>query len=555
MYQKQSEGWWKHWDFFLLDIIGLQLAFFLAELFVLQLRNVHYHDIYRTEALLLFLCVFVHAFLTNPYKGILRRSFGTELTRILYSAVYMGLLDVVFLYFLHVAVYLSRYVLGVTWVLYVVIAAAGRFLLKKAIAYRRKTSVNRSVMVVTSREYASAVLSSVKAAMSDPGAVIQAGVYFAQTDSAQGGPGEQPADSAHGGLGAQPADSAHGDSGEQPSDSTHGSPGAQPTLQEQVASDISVLSAKACEETGHENVPEEHYEIRGNEADALSYATHNWVDEVYLYLPGNSALEQSLSRKFIEMGIIVHRLMETLAEPETITDQILIERSGRNVFLTYTVRSVSLPELLVKRLIDLVGGFVGCILTGILFLFIAPLIYAASPGPVIFSQTRVGRNGKPFRMYKFRSMYPDAEARKAALQKENKSPDGYMFKVEDDPRIIGSEKKRRDGKPGGIGNFIRRTSIDEFPQFWNVLRGDMSLVGTRPPTLDEWEKYSPNHRARMATRPGITGMWQVNGRNEVMDFEEVVKLDMEYIRNWSLLLDVKILARTVLVAVRGSGAA
>ena len=129
-----------------------------------------------------------------------------------------------------------------------------------------------------------------------------------------------------------------------------------------------------------------------------------------------------------------------------------------------------------------------------------------------------------------------------------------MFKMDDDPRIIGSEKKDKNGKPRGIGNFIRRTSLDEFPQFWNVLKGDMSLVGTRPPTLDEWEKYDLHHRVRMSIKPGITGLWQISGRSDITDFEEVVRLDREYIQNWSIWLDFKILFKTVGVVLRHEGA-
>ena len=120
-----------------------------------------------------------------------------------------------------------------------------------------------------------------------------------------------------------------------------------------------------------------------------------------------------------------------------------------------------------------------------------------------------------------------------------------------DPRIIGSEK----GPGKGLGNFIRKTSIDEFPQFINVLKGDMSLVGTRPPTVDEWEKYQLHHRARLAIKPGITGLWQVSGRSSITDFEEVVKLDTRYIREWSLASDLRILCKTVLVVVKKDGAA
>ena len=148
----------------------------------------------------------------------------------------------------------------------------------------------------------------------------------------------------------------------------------------------------------------------------------------------------------------------------------------------------------------------------------------------------------------------DAEERKKALLAQNKISDGMMFKMDDDPRIIGSEKKDKNGKPAGIGNFIRKTSIDEFPQFWNVLKGDMSLVGTRPPTLDEWAQYDPHHRVRMSIKPGITGLWQISGRSDITDFEEVVRLDREYIQNWSVWLDLKILFKTVGVVLRHEGA-
>ena len=182
------------------------------------------------------------------------------------------------------------------------------------------------------------------------------------------------------------------------------------------------------------------------------------------------------------------------------------------------------------------------LITGMLTVFIAPIIKIKSPGPVFFSQIRVGKNGKKFKIYKFRSMYMDAEARKKELMEKNKIQDGLMFKMDNDPRII-----------KGIGNFIRKTSLDEFPQFWNVLKGDMSLVGTRPPTVDEWEKYEVHHRKRLAIKPGITGMWQVSGRSEITDFEKVVELDTEYITEWSLGLDLKLLWRTVVVVFRGEG--
>lgn len=157
-------------------------------------------------------------------------------------------------------------------------------------------------------------------------------------------------------------------------------------------------------------------------------------------------------------------------------------------------------------------------------------------------------------MYKFRSMYIDAEARKAELMKENRLGDGKMFKLDFDPRVIGNRILPDGTKKTGIGDFIRRTSLDEFPQFFNVLKGDMSLVGTRPPLISETNLYEPHHKARLAIKPGITGMWQVSGRSDITDFEEVVNLDKEYINNWNIGLDIKILIRTVFLVAKGEGA-
>lgn len=147
----------------------------------------------------------------------------------------------------------------------------------------------------------------------------------------------------------------------------------------------------------------------------------------------------------------------------------------------------------------------------------------------------------------------DAEERKKELMSQNKVSDGMMFKMDWDPRIIGNKILPDGTKKKGIGNYIRDWSLDEFPQFWNVLKGDMSLVGTRPPTEDEWEKYEPWHRTRLAVKPGITGMWQVSGRSNITDFEEVVKLDTQYLNNWSFALDLEILAKTVKIVLKKEG--
>ena len=226
---------------------------------------------------------------------------------------------------------------------------------------------------------------------------------------------------------------------------------------------------------------------------------------------------------------------------------------GKYTVLTTTINTVTTKQMFLKRLLDIAGGLAGCMITLILSIFLAPAIYIKSPGPIFFSQERVGKNGKRFKMYKFRSMYMDAEERKKELMKENRVKDGMMFKLEWDPRIIGCKKLPDGTMKKGIGNYIRDFSLDEFPQFFNVLKGDMSLVGTRPPTIDEWEKYDLHHRARLAIKPGVTGMWQVSGRSNITDFEEVVNLDREYINRWSLGLDMKILFKTVLVVFKKEG--
>ena len=165
-----------------------------------------------------------------------------------------------------------------------------------------------------------------------------------------------------------------------------------------------------------------------------------------------------------------------------------------------------------------------------------------SPGPVLFSQTRVGMNGRQFKMYKFRTMYVDAEARKQALMAQNEMSDGRMFKLKNDPRIT------------PVGRFLRNTSIDELPQLFNVLINDMSLVGTRPPTVDEVEQYERDHWRRISIKPGITGMWQISGRSSITNFEEVVQLDVSYIDGWNILRDLRIIFQTVGCVLKKQGA-
>ena len=277
------------------------------------------------------------------------------------------------------------------------------------------------------------------------------------------------------------------------------------------------------------------------------YIQTRWVDSVLINVKREQVLPKWLIDTCVGMGVTVHcRIMEL---QDGIGTQHIGKLGGYAV-LTSSLRIATPGQIFAKRTLDIIGGFVGMIITGVLMIFLAPAIYLSSPGPILFSQIRIGKNGKQFKIYKFRSMYMDAEKRKQELMERNEMK-GFMFKMEHDPRIIGSGP---DGTKHGIGWFIRKTSLDEFPQFWNVLKGDMSLVGTRPPTVDEWNEYEKHHRARMAMKPGLTGMWQVSGRSDITDFEEVVKLDMEYIRNWGIGMDMKILLNTVAVVLFGVGA-
>ena len=287
--------------------------------------------------------------------------------------------------------------------------------------------------------------------------------------------------------------------------------------------------------------------------DASAYICQKWVDEVFINVDEDYPFPQELMDELLEMGMVVH---QNLAKIKNMQGQKqMIETVGGYTVLTTSMNFATDRQAFAKRTLDIVGGLVGCILTGIIYIFIAPAIYISSPGPIFFSQVRIGQNGKPFKMYKFRSMYMDAEERKAELMAQNKMSDGRMFKLDFDPRVIGNKILPDGRKKTGVGEFIRKTSLDEFPQFWNVLKGDMSLVGTRPILQDELEQYELHHRARIATKPGITGMWQVSGRSNITDFEEVVRLDTEYITKWNFGLDIKILLQTVKTVLKREGTA
>ncbi len=293
--------------------------------------------------------------------------------------------------------------------------------------------------------------------------------------------------------------------------------------------------------------------IVANHDGIVDYACEEWVDEVLIPPCAESKYPYEMADIFLEMGIVVHRGITKNKAMAGSFNQI--EKIGDYTVITASMNYASTTQLLAKKRHghtrrtgrmhhhfdsdDICG-------TGNIYRITGPIFF--------FAQERIGRNGRKFKMYKFRSMYMDAEERKKELMAQNKVSDGMMFKMDFDPRIIGNKILPDGTKKTGIGQFIRKTSIDELPQFWNILKGDMSLVGTRPPTLDEWEKYEPHHRARMSFRPGLTGLWQVSGRSNITDFEEVVKLDTQYIEEWSVKGDIKIILQTAVGVLKNEGA-
>lgn len=278
--------------------------------------------------------------------------------------------------------------------------------------------------------------------------------------------------------------------------------------------------------------------IVANKSNLMEVAKQLPVDEVFIRVNSLSIdVAREMIQDFESMGVTCHYSIDIA---DWNSKESSIGKFGKFTVISYSIYNMDYRRLMIKRAMDVVGGLIGILLTAIVTPFIALAIKMESKGPVFFSQVRIGKNGRRFRIYKFRSMYIDAEERKKELQAKNEIR-GLMFKIKDDPRIT------------KVGRFLRKTSLDELPQFYNILTGDMSLVGTRPPTVDEFEQYSLYYRRRLCMTPGLTGLWQVSGRSDVENFDDVVKFDLEYIDNWSLSMDLKILLQTIWVVFVGRG--
>lgn len=483
MYKRNSQGWLKHLDFILLDILCLHIAFVTACVIRNRVVNPYLNLDYRNIAIVLTLIDVIVLISFNTLKNVLKRGYYKEFSITFQHVclVEMGLLF--YLFTTHVSGIYSRAVFYIASVLYFIFTYSARIAYKRYLQQTVRSGLEglRSLLIVTTESMAAEAIENIQ--KQNYRKFHIKGVVLADRDRC--------------------------------GETVCGVP---------VVSTISNVADYACKE---------------------------WIDEVLINLDLQDSILDKLIQQFSEMGMVIHIV---LAKPsKLLTKRQFVEKIGDYTTLTTSINYASPKQMFLKRSMDILGGLVGCVITVILAVILGPLIYMHSPGPIFFSQIRVGKNGKKFKMYKFRSMYLDAEERKKELEKENRVKDGMMFKLEYDPRIIGCRRKADGTIKKGIGNYIRDWSLDEFPQFFNILKGDMSLVGTRPPTVDEWEKYELHHRTRLAIKPGLTGMWQVSGRSNITDFEEVVKLDIQYIYEWSLDLDIKLLFKTAAVVLRKDG--
>ena len=290
------------------------------------------------------------------------------------------------------------------------------------------------------------------------------------------------------------------------------------------------------------SIPQErdvYFKTLGEITDLIEICKQYPVDEVVFCPPKDFSVEvEAYVAELEELGITAHVALDFYEIPQT--RRILSLFHEQIPVLTFYSKAFDSRQLFLKRILDIFGALVGLLITALALPFIAYAIKKDSPGPLLFGQERVGLSGRRFKCWKFRSMYIDAEERKKELMAQNEMS-GAIFKMKNDPRIT------------KVGAFMRKTSLDELPQFWNVLTGDMSLVGTRPPTPDEVDQYENWHRRRISIKPGITGNWQISGRNKIEDFDDIVNLDLQYIDNWSFWLDVKILIKTVMVVFAREG--
>ena len=505
MYRKNSNDLIKHIDFIFIDIVCFLLALCLAFLLKFQRFDFYSDPLYLEMGILIVALTVTFAGLGTNYRGILLRGYLIEIRKTTQHVSLVLAAYLVFSFLTKRAELLSRELMLWFYVCSLILIYIGRCLWKKGVIRIYRATQARKVVLMSDREGAERLLSEFRQRKFLDFTVV--GIFLLEE-----------------------ASSDKETKGQQEEESHHKNCAVEGELNADEVIDGFPVVARTFRE-------------------ASDFIEKNIVDElIYIEPAGNTLYAQRILEMAEIMGLTLHMKVNQL---ERLAGEKTIEEMGGISFVSSCVKLVSFYDVAAKRLMDIAGSLVGLVLTALIGIVIVPMIFLADPGPVFFSQLRVGKNGRRFKMYKFRSMYRNAEEQKKQLMANNDMKQGQMFKMKDDPRVIGSGK---DGKTHGIGWFIRTYSLDELPQFWNVLKGDMSLVGTRPPTVEEWETYQTHHRIRMSIRPGMTGLWQISGRSNITDFEEVVRLDTEYIRNWSIWEDLKILLQTVYVVMRQVGA-
>ena len=503
MYRKNRNTWYKHLDFMLLDLICIEISFVMAlairfgtNVFTNIIKDTEWAMPYHRIMIMILSLHLALVFFFDPYSGILRRNIAQEIRSVVIYNVYILVGLVLILFAEQSSDIYSRIVVFATPLIDIVMMVIYKYGYKIYLRRHINKSQNQNnMLLVASVSRVHDVLCQFE--NNSVNTVKIVGIVLVD-------------------------DKAESE--------------AAITLAEDTENVVFIRSDK------NENVPKDikGIPIVGTMDNPYEFAKANVVDEVLICMDSNVA--EQLADRYIDMGITVHvSIQDMVCLPRAIMNMV----SGISV-ITASVNTITTRQLMIKRMIDICCGVIGSIVTVLLMPIIGLAILIADPGPIFFRQERVGRNGRTFKIWKFRTMYMDAEARKAELMEQNKMS-GLMFKMEDDPRIIGA------GKKFSLGKFLRETSLDEFPQFFNILAGSMSLVGTRPPTVNEYKKYDLHHKGRLATKPGLTGMWQVSGRSSITDFEEVVRLDKEYIANFSLILDLEIMLRTVRVVLRKEG--
>ena len=503
MYRKNRKAWYKHFDFMFLDLVCVELSFVLAlcmrfgiNVFQKLIQDAEWSAPYYRIMMFVLALHAIQVFFMEPYSGILKRNAAEEVKRVLTYNLFM-IVGVVFILFAEQTsdIY-SRIVLFVTPIINCALMFVYRHCYKKYLQRHINKSENQeNMLLVAPIGHVNGILHRFE---KNPINTVRIVGIVLTDDMAQ--------------------------------------LEAAATYEDEDGNVVSLDDYKnGTAATSIRGIP-----VVGTLMNPYEYARANVVDEVLIC--SESDLAEELAEGYIEMGITVHISIQDLVQlPKASLNKV----NGMSV-ITASVNTVTLRQLVIKRLVDIFFGFIGSVVTLLLTLIIAPMMWIADPGPVFFRQERVGKNGRTFKIWKFRSMYMDAEERKAELMAQNKMS-GLMFKMDDDPRIIGA------GKKFSLGKFLRESSIDELPQSFNILAGSMSVVGTRPPTVNEYKEYEKHHKGRLAAKPGLTGMWQVSGRSDITDFEEVVRLDKEYIDNFSLRLDLEIILKTFKVVLGRKG--